>query len=235
MALGLENIQGLEFLNGDIFSSVFSGISAFSKFMMIAILGGGLLLAYLYFQNQKKSYNNKIHIFEEINGQMIPLRDDVAIEMTIPGTTVKVFHVKGSNMYLPRPTRAMGKNSYWFAIRRNREWVNFTMKNLNDQMKEAGLDHDHTDMIYANAQLKKLIERNYKKEKWWQAYKQEISLAILILMLTFSFWFLLGEIKEIVGGLNPLVEAMKEVTQLNQQTLSSIDNIITGSGVSVKP
>lgn len=229
--LGLENVKGLEFLNGSSFSGLFSGISAFSKFMLIAILGGGILLAYLYFQNQKKAYDKKLHIFEEINGQMIPLRDDLAIEMTIPGTTVKVFYVKGSNMYLPRPTRAMGKDRFWYAIRRNREWVNFTMKNLNKEMVEAGLDFDHTDMLYANAQLKKLIERNYKKTKWWQEYRSEISMAILILMLTFSFWFLLGEIKEIVGGLGPLVEAMKEVAEINRQVLGAVDNVATGSGV----
>ncbi len=231
MVLGLENIKGLGFLDNINGSGILGKVSAFAQFMFIAVVGATLIGLYFYWKNDKDSYNKTIHIFETVNHQLIHIRDEMAREIVIPLTTVRVFFLKHSKIYLPRGTRQMGKDHFWYAIRRNREWVNFTLKDLDKEMKEVGLDYDHTDMTYANANLKKLIDNNYNKEKWWVTFRNEIGLTILIVMLTFSFWFLFGKLGSIIGSLTPLIEAMKEVAILLKEILGNMDNVCSTSGV----
>lgn len=210
---------------------ILQGLGTFAKFIIVVILVGSLLGFWLFKRNTKKLYTKKIHLFEEVNNQFIPTGEDIAVEMTIPNTTVKVFFLKKANIYLPRGTIQMGKDHYWYGIRKNREWVNFSISNLNEEMKIAKLEFDHSDMRYANAQLKRLIERNYKKQKWWQEWRSEISVAVLILLLTVSFFLLLGEIKDIVGSLSPLMDSVNENYALQEKVLGSLDRICSQSGI----
>jgi|TARA_Y100000310_G_scaffold97876_1_gene95546 hypothetical protein len=226
--LGLGGVIGGGGLN---VGSITSGLGAFSKFIIIAVLLSVLVGAWYYSKNFKKAYNKKIHIFEEINGELVPVDDDRAMLMTIPETTVKVFFLKKNKIYLPEGIIKVGKDRYFYAIRNNREWVNFRLTNINKEMEEAGLDYDHTDMRYANTQLKKLIEKSYKKTKWWQEYRNEISVAILILMLTFSFWFLFGEMRDLVSQITGLIKEAKEVQRISGEAFSNIANLCSPSGI----
>lgn len=233
---GLGDIPGLGFLDrsGDAVSGVVTGISNFAQFVVFVIIIGGLYGAWYYWYSGKKGYDRHIHIFEDVGGKLWSVDDDVAKEITIPGTSVKVFYLKKSHLYLPRGTRQMGRHHYAYAIRRNREWINFDMPSIDKEMQTAKIDFDHTDMIYGNNQLKKLIDRNYRKEKWWQQYRNEISVAILILMLTFSFWFIIRELKESQAMANANNIVLNENLQLQKEILGSFENICVQSGIRTK-
>lgn len=217
MVLGLENIKGLEFLDNLDLSGVLKGVGSFALLIIIiAIFGGGMVL-FLYYKKQKKLYDQKLHFFEEVGGQMIPIEDLNATELIIPGTSIKVFYVKSKDLYLPRGTKKMGKKSYWYAIRNNREIVNFIMKNLNKDMIEAGLDYDHTDMRYAYANLKEIIKRNYrdKATKWWKEYANVIAVVIFVFVLTISFWFLISKIGSILDRIPALLDRIVQLEKVN--------------------
>jgi len=226
--LGLKDI-GVSFDPAGIVSS----LGDLAKFFFILILCGALFGIWYYSRNRKKLYDKVIPIFEEVNGRFVhrPKLDDRAMEMVIPGTSVKVFFLKRHKIYLPRGTIMMSDGEYWYGIRRNREWVNFSIVNLNKEMKEAKLDYDHTDMRYANTQLKKLLERSYKKQKWYERWKSEIAIILLVLMLTFSFWFLLGEIRGLISDLGPVMDAAERVMQAAEKVLGAADTFQSGSGI----
>lgn len=231
MVGGLENIAGLGFLKNISGSSIWGGIAPliqiFFSMLFIAVIVG----AYYYFKSAKNTYNKKIHLFEEINGQFVPIDDDLAMEITIPNTSVKVFFLKKNKIFLPRPTIPMGKNRYWYGIRRNREWVNFRLKDLNQEMREANLDYDHTDMRYANTSLKRLIKENYDSSKWWEKHADKIALGAIILLVAFSFWFVLGRVGDLITQLNPILERSTEACGVALEVLSKLDNICSGSGI----
>ena len=187
------------------------GVATGVGFVILAFIVFVFLAAciWYYFHWKNKDLNKKkIHWFEEINGHMVPIGLDIAEELTVPGTNVQVFYIKRKDMYLPRPVKAMGKDSYWFCIKSNRELVNFTMKNMNKEFSEAGLDYDHTDMRYALNNLRELIKRNYrdKATPWWQEYKEVIGLVVLIFVLSVSFFFLLSKIGGLIGQLGGVAE-----------------------------
>lgn len=205
------------------FSGILSSIGKFVLVIIIFLFIGVITFIILWHKKNKKLYNKKIFWFEEVHGNMIPVDEDVAAELTIPGTNIQVFYIKKKDLYLPRPVKRMGKDSYWFCIKNNREIVNFSMKNMNEEMKEANLDYDHTDMRYALTNLKELIKRNYKDKStpWWREYKDVISIVILIFIMSLSFFFLLSKIGTLIGQVGVLIEHADQVVKSVEAVKSS--------------
>lgn len=221
---GTENINLGEFG----MTGFMSGLAQFMFILFLFGIVGGIFYYWYYLKKQKQKFNKKIFWFEEIHSDMVPIGDDNACEITIPGTNINVFYIKKKNMYLPRPVKRMGKDAYWFAIKNNRELVNFTMKNINDEMKEANLDYDHTDMRYALTNLKDLIKRNYrdKSQPWWKEYKDVISLVVLIFVLTLSFIFIISKTGELIDKAGILIEHADKLVQVAETK--------SGSGITMQ-
>lgn len=213
--MAFAGIEGLDFLNnfdaGSFGGAVMKIVGGIFIFVIIAII------VFFVFKRKKrgKDYNKTIHWFEEVNGSMMPIGVDTAVELTIPNTQIRVFYIKAKEMYLPRLTKKMGKNSYWLCIKNNREIVNFSMKNINEDMKESNLDYDHTDMRYAMSNLLELIKRNYRDQSqpWWREYKDVIGLVVLIFVLTLSFIFIISKVATLIDQAGTLINHADEVIQ----------------------
>lgn len=225
MVLGLENIKGLGGLKNINFESILSGVGAFVTILLLFIFVSGIIFAVLTILKKRKLFNKKIFWFEEIHGSVVPIDEDAATEMTVPGSDIRVFYIKKKDLYLPRPTIRMGKDAYWFVIKNNREIVNFKLKNINVEMKEANLDYDHTDMRYALTNLLALIKRNYrdKSQSWWREYKEVISLVILIFAMSLSFFFLIWQIGKLIDKVGALIT--------HADTLVKSAEALRGSGI----
>ena len=223
MAFGIPGTENIAILKDFDISKVLGGIGQFLLLGGLFILVGGIFYYVFYLKKKKKNYNKKIFWFEEIHGYMAPIGEDNACELIIPKTNITVFYIKSKDMYLPRPVKRMGKDAYWFAIRNNREIVNFIMKNLNDEMKEANLDFDHTDMRYALTNLKDLIKRNYrdKSQPWWREFKDVIGLVVLIFVLTLSFIFIISKVGSLIDKVGALIEHADQLIQLAQTKAGS--------------
>ncbi len=214
-----ESIPGLnkaeEALGGIDIGGIGQGIGLFLTFLILFVFIAGIIGFFLYKSKEKKLYKEKLHFFEEVRGQFVPVEDLVAAELIVPNTDVRVFYVKSKDLYLPRGTRKMGKNSYWYAIRDNKEIINFIMTNLNKEMKEAKLDYDHTDMRYAHLNLREIIKRSYrdKSTKWWKEYKDIIATIVFIFVMSLSFFFLFSQVGKLIGQLSPLLERAAEILE----------------------
>ena len=223
MALGIPGTENIALLKDFNLSGVLGIVGKFVLLFLLFILVGAIFYFVYYLKKKKKSYNKKIFWFEEVHGDMIPIGEDAACELIIPGTNINVFYIKTKDMYLPRPIKRMGKDAYWFAIRNNRELVNFVMKNINKEMKEANLEYDHTDMRYALTNLKELIKRNYrdKSQPWWREYKEVISLIILVFVLTLSFIFIISRVGALIDKVGVLIEHADHLIQIAETKAGS--------------
>ena len=206
MAFGIPGTENINLGVG--MSGFFSGAVQFIAILFLFCVVGGLWWFFFYVKKRNKKYNKKISWFEEIHGEPNFIEADIACELTIPGTNINVFYIKEKDMYLPRPVKRMGKDNYWFAIKNNREIVNFCMKNINEETKEAGLDYDHTDMRYALTNLLALIKRNYrdKSQPWWKEYKDVIATVVFIFVLTLSFIFIISKIGTLIDQTGALID-----------------------------
>ena len=199
----------------------------FIVFIVIAIAVG----VGSYLSANKRAYSKKIHIFGEISGNPAPLGEDLAREVTLPFTSVRAFYLKKGKLFLPRPSIQIGKDHFWYFIRDDGEWVNIGMSNLNEEMTKLNIKYDHTDIRMANAYLKKLVEKNYKKINWLKEYAPYIGFAILILMMGVSMFLVMGEAGKVVSGTAGNVENLEKITASLDRILSNMDKITVSSGI----
>ena len=190
-------------------------ISALIFFIVFACFVGGIA----YYISSRKQYNKKIHMFEEIAGQAVPIGVDTAKEIILPNTSIRAIYLRKRKVYLPRPSIQTGKGHYWYFIRKDGEWNNIGLENLN------------TDMRMANASLKKLVEKNYKKLNWLKEYAPYIAIGVLILILGISAFLVLNQANKNLAGMNTVAEKNAEITAALENILVSMDNICAGSGI----
>ncbi len=196
-------------------------------FFILCVVAGG----FTYWYISKKSYNKTIVKFREINGITRRVGIEKAMELVLPNTSVRAYLLKKSKFYMPRPSIETGENEFWYFIREDGEWVNVGLANLNKELKQLGLHYDHTDMRMANAALKRLVDKSYKKINWLKEYAPYIGFAVIILMLAISGYLVMGEAAKITSATAGNVEALKDITITMGDILSNINNIASSSGV----
>lgn len=206
-------------------SGVGGAVGNFMVYLIIFLAVAAIVGVALYFTYQKKIYNQKLTIFEEVNGRTTPKEFMKAKEVNIPNTTIKIF-VTQSGMILPRPTIPTGKNNYLYYIRSDSEWINFRLKNMNQQLNEMGIEFDHTDMRYAHVALKDLIKQNYGEKNFWKEYGAYVALGILVVGIGIAFYL-------IADRLADSATTLAESTVLNAETTRMLVDKLTTSGIKV--
>jgi len=205
--------------------NLFGGqVGGFISNLIIFIVFFGIFAVIVYFVYQKKLYNQKIQILEEVNGQTVPTQIYSAKELIIPNTSIKVFQIRENNMYLPRPTIQTGIRNWLFFIRDDHEWVNVGITSLNKQLTELGLKYNHVDMRYANASLKELIKTNYGDKNFWKEYGTLIIGALFFVLIGITFYLVAEKFAEVSTS---LVEA----TKINAEVMREITNKLETSGL----
>ncbi len=208
-----------------------SKAGGFLKGFVIFIIIAAVIGIATYFITKRKSYDKNIYIFEEVNGIAVRTGSDKAREIQLPNTSMRVFLLKKRGYYLPRPTKQTGVNEYWYFVRKDGEWINIGLKNLNKELDKLDISWDHTDMRLANASLKKLVENNYKKTNWLKEYAPYIGMAILILLLGVVFFLILDKTGKVLGTIGSSLQANTELLERSVELLQAVDNIGSGSGV----
>ncbi len=187
-------------------------------FFLFAIIGG-IVITFFHLKTKKGKQKDtkKVGWWQEVTGteSMEPSRMDDVEEIVIPGTPLRVFYCKKRDLWLPRFSRGVSKDLFYVLLTPTQQMVNFTLKSLSSDLKEANLEYDHTDMLWAAENTREFIKRNYrdKSVKWWQLYQNTIAVAGLMLIFTFSFllilYFMRGMMQDIGAVAGTISEAVK--------------------------
>lgn len=193
-------------------------------FSTIAI--GAMWFGFKFFKRKKATI--EVAWWEEIHNDLRPLTKDYAEEITVPGTSLKLFYVKDKDLWLPRFARSVDKNLFYVAITPEREIVNFTLGSLSKDRTKIGLHYDHTDMRWAAENAREFVKRNYrdKATTWWKEYKEVITLVLIIFMWTVSLaatiYMLSGLVQDIGSVASQVASYMDRVNACAPQTTSGI-------------
>lgn len=226
MAVGdLLSQVGIDKLPGGGFSLSFLGDLSF---LIVFLL---LAAAVTFWYINKKSYKKTIVKFREINGVVRRVGTEKAKEIVLPNTSIRAFYLRSSKFYLPRPSIETGVEEYWYFVRDDGEWLNIGLTNVNEMMKKLNIKFDHTDMRMANAALKRLIDKAYKKSNWIKEWAPYIGFAVIIIMLGIAGFLVMGESAKVVSAAAKNVESLSSITEALKDILVNINNIASSSGV----
>ncbi len=199
--------------------------------IFFVIVFAGIITFFYYSKKIKKQqFKYKIHIFKDIAGEIQPIDDDLAKEVFVPDTNVGLYYLLRKKIYIARPTRAMGKDAFWYKILPNGEWVNFDMKSVDGKPTLAKAEYDHRDTRYAYINLKEIIKRNYrdKSVKWWKEYAPLITFIVISFIFVLACWLLLAKIGKLIGSISPLIESAKLLQESSISLIQNAQNINSG-------
>ncbi len=206
------------------FFGIFSNFVNLAALVVMLVIGAAVIyFGFRYRAKNKLGIKKQIHWWEEVGGEMVKIRIDQATELSIPGTSLKLFYVKDKDLWLPRFTRGVSATEFYVALTPNKEIINFSLLGIGASLKEAGLDYDHTDMRWAAENLREFVKRNYrdKATPWWKEYAGVITTAIYILVMTFSFVIILFFLRDVIADIGKVAGTVG----------SYIDRLPTSSGV----
>ena len=201
-------------------------------FVILLIVTAVITFIFVSKKAKKLSYKNQIPIFTTINGKHHRLGLDWAKELFVPDSNISLFFLKKHKIYLARPTRAMGKNEYWYSISENGEWVNFNMSTDPKHNTLAQANYDHRDTRYAYINLKEIIKKNYKDKAlvWWKDPVVMNIIAFIIMCMVFlgGVWFIVSKLGGAISSLGPFTERLEIIADKMAGAVKNAQNINSG-------
>ena len=200
-------------------SMIVDKIYFFAGIFLLAAAIGGLFFGMWYIKNKHKKDKNacKITWWVEVTGKKImePSRTDIVEEIILPGTVLRLFYCKKRDLWLPRFSRGINKDLFFVGLTPTQQMVNFTIKGISEDLKNADLEYDHTDMIWAAENAREFVKRNYKDKsvKWWQMYQGVLTTAAYILIMTFSLVIIIYFMRGIVDDMGVLLGQIGNVLE----------------------
>jgi len=188
-----------------------ASLSSFAFIFLIIILVVVLLtVLVLYILNQIK-YNQKVVLFRKIGNQAIPAFSDRAIVERVGRGGDYWFRTKNSKKILPRPKIQMSKNLYWFFERSDGEWINFSLTDIDEQMKTAKAFYVDEDMRLQRLGIQKNLDLRFKKITFWDKYGGMIVTVIYLLIVTICLIMLFNKMEESWSLASEMASAVRDM------------------------
>ncbi len=216
-----------ELIPGLSVSGIFSVITTLFIFVFFLIAMGILL----WFIILRLKFNKKIVIFEKINGRFEVVFRDKGMLMAVGESGDQILYVKRKKKVLPYPTIQAGRNTYWYFIRKDGEWVNFAMEDLDEAAGKAGAYFVDHDMRYSRLSLQDKFKERFEKFKFLEKYAGVIINVVAIVIIMVFLWLIVDKMIDLMGSVNSAIKLANEVLELNKDTLVAIDNVRSTSGI----
>lgn len=231
--MGLLETFGIKGAGGGVdFTGVGTIIGIIILGFFVLVIAGGITF-YIYYKKIKKTFfKNQIPIFLRVQGKYIRIGVDWAKEIFIPNTNISLFYLRDKKFYIARPTRAMGKDEYWYYISENGEWVNFDMTSIREEDTLAQANYDHRDTRYAFVNLQDILQKNYKdkSQKWWKdpTIMNIISFVIMSLIFVGAVVLILARVGALIEELGPIADKWTSISEAMARGLQTAQNINSG-------
>jgi len=194
--------------------------------ILIIFIGIGGVAAYMIIKRLK--FKHKIVIFEKLGGRFEPTAKDRAMELKLSKSGDTIFYLSKRKKYLPTPRLQTGKRTFWYFIREDGEWINFSPGDFDEQSRELGAKFLDYEMRYARTQIDRGLKERYDQPGFWKQYGLLVFSIAFIVIIGVMVWLLFDKWIALAATTNEAVETAGIVLDRTDQILSSLDNICSG-------
>lgn len=192
--------------------------------VLILIIVIALVIGIIYLLR----FNKKIIMFTDVNGKPEIVGRTRGTFITIKETGDTVLYLRRPRKYLPTPRIQTGRNTYWYFIREDQEWINIGLGDINEQFREIGARFLDTEMRYARTALQAKIKERYEKPGFWATYGTLIVNFGAIAIIMIFLWLIVDQLIDLAGTVNSAVDAAADVMEETKRILGSLDSIQSG-------
>jgi len=197
------------------------GLYILGFFLAVMILGA---ITWLYIKYKK--YNQHLVVFRKINGVVMPFGKDRGWFQRVGQAGDYWCRVMKNKKILPRPTIAMGKNTFWYYIREDGEWINFGIEDIDTNMKQADVYYVDEDMRLQRLGIEKNIRDRFDKKEGFFAKYGGLMINIFFILIVMVALVLL--FKEMGGLADKLGNVAGSVSKLAEATANMVTQARSG-------
>lgn len=196
-------------------SWVWVGLVAFLGFFLI--VGAGILVFYM-------TYNRKIIIHEEINGNLQPILQTRARVIKLRAGGEEVMKTLFGNYYVSAYSKRYGKKTYLYLRGTDGYLYNFTLDNYAKPKFIEG------DMRMFNIAIDRLSQQTYGKQGFLEKYAVHMLLFVFLVTLIIGMWFIVSEIGKATQPLAQSTDLALEISKAHDATILKLDNLLRSIG-----
>lgn len=192
----------------------FGGIALVGVIVIVIL---GLIGIAVYIVTTRKQYYLKIPVFRLVGN--VPTR--VATYCAKPVR----FGMAGDMLWRVAPNKAMQKpfkivkwlpvgklqsapNEFWYYIREDGEWINFTLKDIGKEQKEMGVRFVNEDMRLQRLATERLLEQRLMDKTFWEKWGTTIMIMIFFLVIAVCMVIIFYQWGKLMDRMTPLVQTM---------------------------
>lgn len=146
-------------------------------FFVVVVLGGGI---FVYVMNKK--FNKKIKLFRKAGDRVVKFAEDTGMFQKIGVEGDVWLRLRASKKILPKPRFEVAMNEHWYFERKDGEFVDFVLQDMNLARSEAELCFVAEDMRLSRLGIGKILDAEFKKPGFWEKYGSSI-LAIIMMII----------------------------------------------------
>ncbi len=196
--------------------------------ILILALVGCIVIWLIY---QKRVYNKKIIIFENVAGQGYQNTGKDSARLVKCGDGgEELLYLRRKKVYRTAYGRKMGKNTYWFAIGQDGYWYNILLGDLDAKMGMLDIEPIDRDMRMMHVAIRKNIKDRYQKEGLWAKHGVFIMSSIFLLIMIIAIWLLMSKAGDLITQSIPVAKALENAANSMTQASATWDSVCGGSG-----
>jgi len=197
----------------------------------IAVVIIGLIGGLIYWRSVKKSYWIRIHVFRLIGN--IPTRVAIYSAREVPFGMAgdKLWKVAPNGMFkfpvvkwLPVGKIQTAPREFWYYIREDQEWINFTLADLNDIQRKAGVRFVQEDMRLQRLATERLLEQRLMNKTFWEKWGTTIMLIIVFLVVAICMVVIFYQFGKLMEKFSAVEQTQLETAKILLRTFG--DNYI---------
>jgi len=206
----------------------------------IAVVILGIIGFFFYWRSVKKNFWIRIHVFRLIGN--VPTRVAIYSAKEVP------FGMAGDKLWKVAPTGMMqmfkaikwlpvGKiqtapREFWYYIREDGEWINFSLDDINDIQKKAGVRFVQEDMRLQRLATERLLEQRLMKKSFWEQWGSTIMLITLFLVMAICMVIMFYQFGKLLDEFASVTSVQLETSRILYKTFGDnyIRNALNSTG-----
>lgn len=181
----------------------------------IAIVILGLIGFIIYIYIIKKAYYIKIPVYRLIGNTPTRIAIFTAKEVQMGMAGDKLWRVASAGInkikvikWLPVGKKQSAPNEFWYWIREDGEWINFSISDIDKISRDAGVKFVQEDMRLQRLATDRLLEQRLMNKSFWDKWGDKILTVIFFLVIAVCMVIIFYQFSKLVDKLVPLVDSI---------------------------
>lgn len=204
----------------------------------LAVVIIGMIGFLIYWRTIKKAYWIIVHVFRLIGN--VPTRVAIYSAREIPFGMAgdKLWKVAPAGMlkikaikWLPVGKIQTAPREFWYYIREDGEWINFSLADLDDIQKKAGIRFVQEDMRLQRLATERLLEQRLMNKTFWEKWGTTVMMIIVFLVIAICMVLIFFQFGKLLDKFSLVEDTQLETAKILYKTFgdSYINNALNTS------